>query len=171
LEGLEDFVCSIGPRLTRLPEKWISGHVRLTYGVPILLLVLRRILMPLTSRFPGTGVPIGLRNRLSRIGWVRRARLIGRARLATVGVFRIANLRPNGHREILQFLPNQTQFVDDFFSYLVFHIGPPSHSTATAHKSWLTRKPEKWRWKEPRRAYRRATVTWPVSLNRKSFNR
>src|SRR4029077_12316607 len=35
---------------------------------------------------------------------------------------RIASLRPNGHREILQFFPNQTQFVDDLFSYLVFHI-------------------------------------------------
>ena len=65
-----------------------------------------------------------LRSRLTGIARVRRARLIGLARLATVGVFRIASLRPNGHREILQFFPNQTQFVDDLFSYLVFHIEP-----------------------------------------------
>jgi len=65
-----------------------------------------------------------LHSRLAGIGRVRSVRLIGLARLASVGVFRIASLGPNGHREILQFFSNQTQFVDDLFSYLVFHIAP-----------------------------------------------
>src|ERR1700676_3950285 len=94
------------------------------YATPGLLLVLWKILMPLASWLSRAYVSMWLRSRVSSIAWVRRARLIGLARLATVGIFRIASLRPNGHCEILQFFPNQTQFVDDLFSYLVFHIGP-----------------------------------------------
>src|ERR1700719_3388560 len=85
--------------------------------------------MPLASWRSRAYVPMWFRSRLTGIARIRRARLIGLARLATVGVFRIASLRPHGHREILQFFPNQTQFVDDLFSYLVFHIWTPSYST------------------------------------------
>ena len=110
-----------------LPDiKWIllPRRVRLRDDVPVLLLVLWKILMPLASWFSRAYVPMWLHSRVTRIARVRRARLIRLARLATVGIFRIASLRPNGHREILQFFPNQTQFVDDLFSYLVFHYGP-----------------------------------------------
>ena len=89
-----------------------------------ILLVLWKILMPLTSWLPRARAPMWLRSRLARIARVRSTRLIGLARLASVGAFRIAGLRPNSHREILQFFPNQTQFVDDLFSYLVFHLAP-----------------------------------------------
>ena len=92
--------------------------------VPVLLLVLWKILMPLASWFSRAYVPMWLHSRVTRIARVRRAPLIRLARLATVGIFRIVSLRPNGHREILQFFPNQTQFVDDLFSYLVFHMDP-----------------------------------------------
>jgi hypothetical protein len=92
--------------------------------VPVLLLILWKILMPLASWLSRAYVPMWLHSRVTRIARVRRTRLIRFARLATVGVFRIASFRPNGHREILQFFPNQTQFVDDLFSYLIFHIGP-----------------------------------------------
>jgi hypothetical protein len=98
--------------------------VRLRDDVPVLLLVLWKILMPLASWLSRAYVSMWLRSRVTSIAWVRRARLIGLARLATVGIFRIASLRPNGHCEILQFFPNQTQFVDDLFSYLVFHMAP-----------------------------------------------
>jgi len=98
--------------------------VRLRDEVPVLLLVLWKILMPLASLLSRAYVPMWLHSRVTRIARVRRARLIRLARLATVGIFRIASLRPNGHREILQFFPNQTQFVDYLFSYLVFHPAP-----------------------------------------------
>ena len=80
--------------------------------------------MPLTSWLSGAYVPMWFRSRLAGIARVRSARLIGLARLASVGVFRITGLGPNGHREILQFFSNQTQFVDDPFSYLVLHVAP-----------------------------------------------
>jgi hypothetical protein len=99
-------------------------RVRLRDNVPVLLLVLWKILMPLASWLSRAYVSMWFRSRLTGIARVRSTRLIGLARLASVGAFRIASLRPNGHREILQFFPNQTQFVDDLFSYLVFHIEP-----------------------------------------------
>jgi hypothetical protein len=80
--------------------------------------------MPLTPGLPGACVPMGLRTRLAGIGRVRSGWLIGLARLASVGVFGIARLGPNSHREILQFFSNQTQFVNDLFCYLVFHVAP-----------------------------------------------
>ena len=80
--------------------------------------------MPLTSGLPWACVPEGLRSRLAGIGRVRSGWLIGLAGLTSVGVFGIARLGPNSHREILQFFSNQTQFVNDLFSYLVFHVAP-----------------------------------------------
>src|ERR1700680_2707888 len=80
--------------------------------------------MPPTSWLSRAYVPMWLRSRLAGIARVRSARLIRLARLASVGVFRIASLGPNSHREILQFFSNQTQFVNDLFSHLVFHICP-----------------------------------------------
>jgi hypothetical protein len=112
------------------------------FGCPILraglLLVLGKILMPLTSWLSGAWVPMWLRSRLAGISRVRSARLIGLARLASVGVFGIASPGPKGHREILQFFSNQTQFVDDRLSYLVFHIAPlrilrPSSTNCCPH--------------------------------------
>src|SRR5216683_2408999 len=94
-----------------------------------LSLVLWEILMPLTSWLSGAYVPMWLHSRAAGIGQVRSARLIGLARFASVGIFRIASLRPNGHRKVLQFFSNQMQFVDDLFSYLVSHIAPPWYST------------------------------------------
>jgi len=68
---------------------------------------------------------MGFRTRLAGRGRVWSAWLIRLARLASVGVFETARLGSNGHREILQFFPNQAQFVNDLFRYLVFHIAPP----------------------------------------------
>ena len=111
-----------------MPDKHIPDfapkRVRLRDDVPVLLLVLWKILMPLASWLSRAYVSMWLHSRVTRIARVRRARLIGLARLATVGIFRIASLRPNGHCEILQLFPNQTQFVDDLFSYLIFHMAP-----------------------------------------------
>jgi hypothetical protein len=116
-----------GKRFPRLTHErgyfwwWDSGA---RYYAAGLLLVLGKILMPLTSWLSGAWVPMWLRSRLAGIARVRSARLIGLARLASVGVFGIASLGPKGHREILQFFSNQTQFVDDLFSYFVFHFAP-----------------------------------------------
>ena len=122
--SVPNFGGSIPPKTGRSFIVWIClQSVRLD-EVPVLLLVLWKILMPLASWFSRAYVPMWLHSRVTRIARVRRSRLIRLARLATVGIFRIVSLRPNGHREILQFFPNQTQFVDDLFSYLVFHMDP-----------------------------------------------
>ena len=77
------------------------------------------------SWLSGAYVSMWLNSRVAGTGRVRNARLIELMRLASVGVFRIVCLGPNGHREILQFFSNQTQFIDDLFGYLVFHLAPP----------------------------------------------
>jgi hypothetical protein len=106
-------------------QKGFFGRsVRLRDHIAGLLLVLWKILMPLASWLSRACIPRWLRSRLAWIALVRGARLVGFARLTSVGVFRIASLRPNGHCEILQFFSDQTQFVDDLFSYLVFHMAP-----------------------------------------------
>ena len=123
-EAFQTLAATSPPKGAPFYNVWIClQSVRLD-EVPVLLLVLWKILMPLASWLPRACVPMWLRSRLTGIARVRSTRLIGLARLATVGIFRIVSLRPNGHREILQFFPNQTQFVDDLFSYLVFHMDP-----------------------------------------------
>jgi len=115
---------------------WICLQSLRLDEVPLLLLVLWKILMPLASWFSRAYIPMWLHSRVTRIARVRRARLIRLARLAAVGIFRIVRLRPNGHREILQFFPNQTQFVDDLFSYLVFHMDPCTFYIARGDNSF-----------------------------------
>ena len=123
-EAFQTLAAASPPKGAPFYSVWIClQSVRLD-EVPVLLLVLWKILMPLASWFSRAYVPMWLHSRVTRIARVRRAPLIRLARLATVGIFRIVSLRPNGHREILQFFPNQTQFVDDLFSYLVFHMDP-----------------------------------------------
>src|SRR4030088_3070490 len=93
--------------------------------------------MPLASWLSRACVPMGLRSWLAAIGRIRGARLIGLARFATVDIFRIVSLRPNGHCEILQLFPNRTQFVDDLFGYLVFHTGRLPFYIPMGHLHWV----------------------------------
>ena len=80
--------------------------------------------MPLASGLSRANVPGWLHSGVARIALEWRSLRIGLSRLVTEGVFRIAGLRPDRHREVLQFFPYQTQFGDDLSGYLIFHIGP-----------------------------------------------
>jgi hypothetical protein len=88
-----------------------------------LFLILRKVLMPVASWLSCAYIPGRLPSGVARIALEWRSRRIGLTSFAAEVVIRIASLRSNRHREILQFFPNQTQFVDDLSGYLIVHIG------------------------------------------------
>ena len=80
------------------------------------------------SWLSGVYVPMWLNSRVAGTGRVWNARLIGLTRLASIGVFRIVCLGPNGHREILQFdkLPSDWHSLDGVrLCGQVFHSSVP----------------------------------------------